>query len=130
MSAALTFPSLFPACRGFTPYLREDYLEWKREGRLVNDGVNAKVRSWACKGMLWTCLPAHCLANVGTLHARQTSLTPPLHQQVGSHLPPPPPFFLSFLPQLLDNHGPLDARAPGQIFESAPRLWSVPVHVE
>ena len=29
--------------RGFTSYLRDDYLEWKREGRLVNDGVNAKA---------------------------------------------------------------------------------------
>ena len=54
------FPS-FPPCRGFTPYLREDYLEWKREGRLVNDGVNAKVsslieRGFALAGLL---CPAH-----------------------------------------------------------------------
>lgn len=35
-------------CRGFTPYLRDDYLEWKREGRLVNDGVNAKAGCWGC----------------------------------------------------------------------------------
>lgn len=32
------------------------------------------------------------------------------------------------LPQLLGNHGPLDAREPGQIFETAARLWRVPVH--
>ena len=29
---------------GFTKYNRDDYVQWKREGRLVNDGVNAKVR--------------------------------------------------------------------------------------
>ena len=28
---------------GFTAYSREDYVLWKREGRLVKDGVNAKV---------------------------------------------------------------------------------------
>lgn len=32
-------------CRGFTAYTREDYLTWKKEGRMVNDGVNAKVRT-------------------------------------------------------------------------------------
>lgn len=29
---------------GFTKYGRDDYVLWKREGRLVNDGNNAKVR--------------------------------------------------------------------------------------
>lgn len=52
----MTSPSLditqsWHLCRGFTPYLRDDYLEWKREGRLVNDGVNAKVR-WAMHGLI------------------------------------------------------------------------------
>jgi hypothetical protein len=28
---------------GFTPYSRDDYLQWKREGRLVNCGVHAQV---------------------------------------------------------------------------------------
>jgi len=28
---------------GFTKFTRDDFLEWKREGRLVNDGVNAKL---------------------------------------------------------------------------------------
>lgn len=28
---------------GFTKYNRDDYVLWKREGRLVNDGNNAKV---------------------------------------------------------------------------------------
>lgn len=28
---------------GFTPFVREDYVLWKKEGRLVNDGVNAKL---------------------------------------------------------------------------------------
>ena len=32
-------------CRGFTKFARDDYLQWKKEGRLVNDGVNAKVRA-------------------------------------------------------------------------------------
>ena len=33
---------------GFTSYSREDYVQWKREGRLVKDGVNAKVRPRQC----------------------------------------------------------------------------------
>mmetsp|Transcript_24469 Transcript_24469/g.53457 ORF Transcript_24469/g.53457 Transcript_24469/m.53457 type:complete len:230 (-) Transcript_24469:108-797(-) len=28
---------------GFTPYVREDYLQWKKEGRLVSEGVHAKL---------------------------------------------------------------------------------------
>ena len=30
-------------CRGFTSFDRTDYLQWKKEGRLQNDGVNAKL---------------------------------------------------------------------------------------
>ena len=30
-------------CRGFTAFPRSDYVQWKKEGRLINDGVNAKV---------------------------------------------------------------------------------------
>ena len=37
----LTCPAL--RCRGFTSFAREDYVQWKKEGRLMNDGVNAKV---------------------------------------------------------------------------------------
>lgn len=29
--------------RGFTSFDRSDYLQWKKEGRLQNDGVNAKL---------------------------------------------------------------------------------------
>ena len=29
--------------RGFTKYAREDYKQWKQEGRLTHDGVNAKL---------------------------------------------------------------------------------------
>ncbi len=32
------------SCRGFTSFTRDDYLTWKKEGRMINDGVNAKVR--------------------------------------------------------------------------------------
>ena len=28
---------------GFTPYTRDDYLEWKEEGRLVSQGVHTKL---------------------------------------------------------------------------------------
>jgi hypothetical protein len=31
-------------CRGFTKFARVDYVKWKEENRLVNDGVTAKVR--------------------------------------------------------------------------------------
>jgi large subunit ribosomal protein L10e len=30
--------------RGFTKFARVDYVKWKEENRLVNDGVTAKVR--------------------------------------------------------------------------------------
>ena len=30
-------------CRGFTKYARDDYVQWKKEGRLTHDGVNAKL---------------------------------------------------------------------------------------
>ena len=45
-------------CRGFTPYSRDDYLLWKKEGRLVKDGVVAKVRRGpgARNAMAWPCL--------------------------------------------------------------------------
>ena len=33
---------------GFTKFSRSDYAAWKKEGRLVNDGVNAKLLD--CKG--------------------------------------------------------------------------------
>ena len=33
-------------CRGFTAFPRQDYAQWKKEGRLINDGVNAKVRAF------------------------------------------------------------------------------------
>ena len=33
---------------GFTKFARADYVAWKKAGRLINDGVNAKVpRGWA-----------------------------------------------------------------------------------
>ncbi|EFN51791.1 hypothetical protein CHLNCDRAFT_32922 [Chlorella variabilis] len=83
---------------GFTPYLRDDYLEWKREGRLVNDGVNAKASG--DRSNVYRCVP---------------SLEPRCRRN---------PHVL----QLLGNHGPLDARDPGQIFEGPARLWRVPVH--
>jgi hypothetical protein len=31
--------------RGFTKFSRDDYVQWKREGRFVKDGVNAKVHA-------------------------------------------------------------------------------------
>lgn len=34
---------LLGCCRGFTAFPRQDYAQWKKEGRLINDGVNAKV---------------------------------------------------------------------------------------
>ena len=30
---------------GFTRFARSDYVAWKKSGRLINDGVNAKVQS-------------------------------------------------------------------------------------
>ena len=28
---------------GFTPYKRDDYVQWKREGRILSDGVHVKL---------------------------------------------------------------------------------------
>lgn len=47
-SNIFTFRHMFEAnalCwrRGFTKFSRDDYVQWKREGRFVKDGVNAKV---------------------------------------------------------------------------------------
>lgn len=28
---------------GFTPFKRDDYVQWKREGRILNDGAHAKL---------------------------------------------------------------------------------------
>jgi large subunit ribosomal protein L10e len=58
---------------GFTPHLRDDYLAWKKEGRLVNDGVVVR---------------------------------------------------------LLGNHGSLDKRGEGQVFESPAMIFKTPVHAE
>jgi large subunit ribosomal protein L10e len=35
---------------GFTPYVRDDYKQWKKEGRLVNMGVHAQLLG--CRGPL------------------------------------------------------------------------------
>lgn len=34
---------LSPSRRGFTKYNMDDYILWKQEGRMKNDGVNAKL---------------------------------------------------------------------------------------
>jgi hypothetical protein len=42
---------VFSASRGFTPYSRDDYIQWKKEGRLVSAGVHAQVGSmWKAQG--------------------------------------------------------------------------------
>jgi large subunit ribosomal protein L10e len=35
---------------GFTPYSRDDYVQWRKEGRLVNCGVHAQVGGMGCCG--------------------------------------------------------------------------------
>lgn len=37
------FINFYGHCRGFTKFSRTDYLQWKSENRIMNDGVNAKV---------------------------------------------------------------------------------------
>lgn len=37
---------------GFTPYSRDDYVQWRKEGRLVNCGVHAQVRGGGCVRIL------------------------------------------------------------------------------
>lgn len=49
MSVVLSGMVLLLMCRGFTSMVREDFMAWRREGRLVNSGVHAQVRhdcSW------------------------------------------------------------------------------------
>ena len=40
---------------GFTKYNRDDYVLWKQEGRLVNDGNNAKVRIYQWDPLFLLC---------------------------------------------------------------------------
>lgn len=42
-SAALTHARLLRRCRGFTKFNADDYEQWKADGRIVPDGVNAKL---------------------------------------------------------------------------------------
>ena len=51
---------------GFTAYSREDYVQWKREGRLVKDGVNAKV-----------CIPATPCALANHIFCSVSPITKP-----------------------------------------------------
>jgi hypothetical protein len=37
---------------GFTSFSRDDYVEWKKEGRIVNCGVHAEVRAPMASGHL------------------------------------------------------------------------------
>ncbi|KAG0608232.1 hypothetical protein M758_8G089900 [Ceratodon purpureus] len=46
---------------GFTKFARSDYLKWKEENRIVNDGVNAKVLG--CHGPLKKRGPGRAFAN-------------------------------------------------------------------
>jgi hypothetical protein len=48
------------ARRGFTKFSRDDYVQWKKDGRLMNDGVNAKVRSCSGRPVCDPC--TQCLA--------------------------------------------------------------------
>ena len=40
---ALSHANIRHFLRGFTPYAREDYLLWKKEGRLVSQGVHTQL---------------------------------------------------------------------------------------
>lgn len=51
---------------GFTPYLRDDYLQWKREGRLVNQGVHATLVG--CRGALAAREPELIFATPARIH--------------------------------------------------------------
>jgi hypothetical protein len=44
-------------CRGFTKFSRDDFVEWKKAGRLVNDGVTVKLLG--CHGPLAKRKPEH-----------------------------------------------------------------------
>lgn len=51
-------------CRGFTKFNMEDYVLWKQEGRMKNDGVHAKLLD--CKGPLAARKPEHLFEEPGT----------------------------------------------------------------
>ncbi len=64
---------------GFTKFARADYVAWKKAGRLINDGVNAKVHSLSVASYCdVVCAPAssrivlcvQLLTNHGPLEAR------------------------------------------------------------
>jgi hypothetical protein len=53
-AALSSLPYVPPTLRGFTPYSRDDYIQWKKEGRLVSAGVHAQVRVEGCC-RCWPC---------------------------------------------------------------------------
>jgi hypothetical protein len=51
---------------GFTPYARDDYVQWKKEGRLVNSGVHATLVG--CRGALAERDPSLIFATPARIH--------------------------------------------------------------
>jgi large subunit ribosomal protein L10e len=51
---------------GFTAFKREDFIQWKREGRIVNDGVHCKLIG--CRGTLTNRPVAEMFATPAQIH--------------------------------------------------------------
>ncbi|KIY96842.1 60S ribosomal protein L10 [Monoraphidium neglectum] len=51
---------------GFTPYSRDDFVQWRKEGRLVNSGVHATLLG--ARGAVADRAPEHLFASAARIH--------------------------------------------------------------
>jgi hypothetical protein len=116
---------------GFTPYARDDYVQWKKEGRLVNSGVHATVglfgRGLQGRGARGGAGAQPARSSAGKAW-QQSSLAAPT-----PHGPSPRPFaHPGPLPvtQLVGCRGPLAERDASLIFATPARIHHIPNHAE
>lgn len=126
-------PPLAPAralCRGFTPFSRDDYVLWKKEGRLQKDGVVVRVSGrTACGAALTAC----ALQPASRMHAGR--VLPPSPPPLGRHRtawlplsPAPLSMRLCFVLQLVGCRGTLTDRPVDEMFPTPARTHKIPIH--
>jgi ribosomal protein L16/L10AE len=99
---------------GFTPYLREDYVQWKKEGRLVNVGVHAQVRvgvslgEWRSPFGSRVCMPPSLLTGLTDTSSPPSPQTPPKQRSLSAAAGPWP----SATPRWCSRSPPGSTRSP------------------
>ena len=105
-------------CRGFTKFNAADYVLWKQEGRMQNDGVNAKLLNNKVRAPSQNQAPLVLLVRRWPIRAYLRDLTTPvLSIRVGP-----------YLGACLRLQGPLEARKPEHLFELPGTRCKEPVH--